>query len=158
MLVLEHGDDGAIGIVLNRDSAVTVADVFPEWNELVAPPEAVFVGGPVSTEAVIALARRRHAGIDGFVEVLDDLGTIDLADDPLDIGASLQSLRVFSGYSGWSAGQLEDELEQGAWFVVNLEPTDPFVDTPERLWRDVLRRQRGRIALFANWPEDATVN
>lgn len=158
VLMLEHGDDGGIGIVLNRTSEVTVADVFPEWHELVSPPEAVFVGGPVSTDAVIALARRRHLNVESFVQVLDDLGTVDLADDPLAIGASLQSLRIFSGYAGWSPGQLEAEITQGAWFVVNPDPNDPFVDNPDRLWRDVLRRQRGRLALFSNYPEDATVN
>jgi putative transcriptional regulator len=115
----------------------------------------------VSTDAVIALTRRRDATAgerEGFVQILDDLGTVDLAQDPLDIGASLEELRVFAGYAGWTPGQLEAELEQGAWFVVALEPGDPFVGSPEQLWRDVLRRQRGRLALFSNYPEDATVN
>jgi putative transcriptional regulator len=158
VLMLEHGDDGGLGIVLNRRSETAIDDVFPEWFEIVSPPDVVFVGGPVSTDAVIALARRRHAELAGFVQILDDLGTVDLADDPLDIGASLASLRVFAGYAGWSPGQLEAELEEGAWFVVASEPDDPFVGTPELLWRDVLRRQRGRLALFSNYPEDASVN
>ena len=158
VLMLEHGDDGGLGIVLNRRSETAIDDVFPEWFELVSPPDVVFVGGPVSTDAVIALARRRHAELRGFVQILDDLGTVDLADDPLDVGASLASLRVFAGYAGWSPGQLEAELEEGAWFVVASEPGDPFVGAPELLWRDVLRRQRGRLALFSNYPEDASVN
>jgi putative transcriptional regulator len=158
ILMLEHGDDGALGVVLNRPSETAVYDVFPEWRELVSPPDVVFAGGPVATDAVIALARRRGSGIEGFVEILDDLGTIDLADDPLEMGASLQTLRVFGGYAGWSPDQLEGEIEAGAWFVVTMRPEDPFVATPERLWRDVLRRQRGRIALFSTYPEDATVN
>ena len=160
VLMLEHGDDGALGVVLNRRSETTIGDVFPEWNEVVSPPEVVFAGGPVSTDAVIALARRRNATgeNEGFVQILDDLGSVDLAQDPLDIGASVESLRVFAGYAGWTPGQLEAELEQGAWFVVALEPGDPFVDSPEHLWRDVLRRQRGRLALFSNYPEDATAN
>lgn len=158
VLMVEHGDDGGLGIVLNRPSDTTVGDVFPEWHELVSPPEVVFSGGPVSTEAVIALARRRRRDIEGFVQILDDLGTIDLADDPLELGASLQALRVFAGYAGWAPGQLENELAEGGWFVVNLEPGDPFSAAPERLWRDILRRQRGRLALFSNYPEDATVN
>jgi putative transcriptional regulator len=158
VLMLEHGDDGGLGVVLNRRSETTVADVFPEWHELVSPPEFVFAGGPVSTDAVIALARRRDTELEGFVQILDDLGTVDLAEDPLRIGASLVTLRVFAGYAGWTPGQLEAELEQGAWFVVAMEPDDPFVGAPERLWRDVLRRQRGRLALFSNYPEDATVN
>jgi putative transcriptional regulator len=158
VLMLEHGDDGALGVVLNRRSETRLDDVFPEWRELASPPDSVFVGGPVATDAVIALARRRNQILEGFVQVLDDIGTIDLAEDPLDLGASLAALRVFAGYAGWSPGQLEAELEQGAWFVVASDPGDPFVDAPERLWRDVLRRQRGRLALFSNYPEDATVN
>ncbi|HEV7523386.1 MAG TPA: YqgE/AlgH family protein [Acidimicrobiia bacterium] len=158
VLMLEHGGDGGVGVVLNRRSEVTVADVFPEWNELVSPPETVFVGGPVSTDAVIALARRRGPDVEGFVQILDDIGTVDLAGDPLAVGAALASLRVFSGYAGWSPGQLEAEIAQGAWFAVNMERDDPFVADPDRLWRAVLRRQRGRLALFSNYPEDATVN
>jgi putative transcriptional regulator len=158
VLILEHGDEGGLGLVLNRGSETSLDDVFPEWRELASSPPVVFAGGPVSNDAVIALARRRFGDIEGFVEVVDGLGTIDLADDPLDIGASLASLRVFAGYAGWAPGQLEAELAQGAWFVVDLHPDDPFAGNPERLWRDVLRRQRGRLALFSNYPEDATVN
>jgi putative transcriptional regulator len=158
VLVLEHGDDGGLGIVLNRRSETTLDDVYPEWRAVVTPPECVFVGGPVSSDAVIALARRRHQQLEGFVQILDDLGTVDLADDPFDVGVALESLRVFAGYAGWAPGQLEAEVDQGAWFVVALDPSDPFVDAPEQLWRDVLRRQRGRIALFSNYPEDASVN
>ncbi len=158
VLMLEHGDDGGLGIVLNRRSETAIDDVFPEWRELVSPPGVVFAGGPVSTDAVIALARRRDVELEGFVQVLGDLGTIDLAEDPLRIGASLETLRVFAGYAGWTPGQLEAELDQGAWFVVALEQGDPFAGSPEHLWRDVLRRQRGRLALFSNYPEDATVN
>jgi len=65
---------------------------------------------------------------------------------------------VFVGYAGWAPGQLEAELEQGAWFVARLEREDPFVNTPELLWRDVLRRQDGRLAMFANFPEDPSIN
>jgi putative transcriptional regulator len=158
VLMLEHGDTGALGIVLNRPSDTSLHDVFPEWRELVSPPGVAFAGGPVATDAVIALARRRAEPIDGFTEILDDLGTINLADDPLDVSGSLQSLRVFAGYAGWAPFQLEAEMAQGAWFDVALQPYDPFAAAPERLWRDVLRRQRGRLSVFSTFPEDASVN
>ena len=160
VLVLEHGDDGGLGLVINRRSDTTLDDVFPEWRDLVAAPGVVFAGGPVATDAVIALARRRPGEHDDdkFVALFDDLGTVDLAEEPLDVGSSLTALRVFAGYAGWAPGQLEAEIDQGAWFVVTLQPGDPFAGIPERLWRDVLRRQRGEVALFANYPEDATVN
>jgi putative transcriptional regulator len=158
VLMLEHGESGALGIVLNRPSSTTLTDVFPEWHELVSPPGVAFAGGPVATDAVIALARRRATPLEGFTEILDDLGTINLADDPLGLGASLQSLRVFAGYAGWAPFQLEAEMAQGAWFDVALQPDDPFAASPERLWREVLRRQKGRLSLFSTFPEDATVN
>jgi putative transcriptional regulator len=158
VLMLEHGEEGALGIVLNRPSDTALHEVFPEWRELVSPPEVAFAGGPVATDAVIALARRRAEPVDGFTEIIDDLGTINLADDPDDVAASLRSLRVFAGYAGWAAEQLDAEIAQGAWFDVALQPDDPFAANPERLWRDVLRRQRGRLSVFSTFPEDASVN
>lgn len=158
VLMLEHGESGALGIVLNRPSDTTLSDVFPEWCDLVSPPGVAFAGGPVATDAVIALARRGAAPIDGFTEILDDLGTINLADDPVGIGDSVAALRVFAGYAGWAPHQLESEVEQGAWFDVALQPDDPFASMPERLWRDVLRRQRGRLSVFSTFPEDASIN
>jgi putative transcriptional regulator len=158
VLMLEHGVDGALGIVLNRPSDTDLDDVLPEWRPLAADPTVVFSGGPVSPDAVIALARGNGATIEGFVPVLGDLGTIDLALDPLDLGAPLDALRVFVGYAGWAPGQLEGELAQGGWFTAELDPNDPFVTTPENLWRAVLRRQRGKVAVFANFPDDPSNN
>jgi len=158
VLLLEHGDDGALGIVLNRPSDTHLDDVLPEWRVIASAPEVVFVGGPVSPEAVIALARGGYEGADGWVPLLAGLGTVDVGRDPLDLGVPLEDLRVFAGYAGWSPGQLEGELDQGGWFVVDVERDDPFTLEPERLWVDVLRRQRNRLAMFANYPEDATTN
>jgi putative transcriptional regulator len=116
---------------------------------------------------VIALARgaagdprecERDDTPEGWVPILDGLGTIDLGRDPLDMGMPIEALRVFVGYAGWGAGQLEGELEQDAWFVVDLAPGDPFVPAPDDLWRAVLRRQRGRVAMFAHYPADTAVN
>jgi len=67
-------------------------------------------------------------------------------------------LRIFAGYAGWSAGQLEGEIAEGAWYVLEAEPRDPFSDHPERLWREVLRRQRGELAFVANYPDDVSMN
>jgi putative transcriptional regulator len=158
VLMLEHGEAGALGIVLNRPSETPLDDVFPEWHALVSPPAVAFAGGPVATDAVIALARRAGPLVDGFTEIVDDLGTINLAGDPLDVGESLVSVRVFAGYAGWSPFQLEAEIAQGAWFDVALHPDDAFAPAPDRLWRDVLRRQRGRLSMFSTFPEDASVN
>jgi putative transcriptional regulator len=158
VLMLEHNADGALGIVLNRPSETALDDVLPEWRVAASAPPLVFVGGPVSPEAVIALGRGGREERDGWVPILDDLGTVDLGRDPLDLGVPLEQLRVFVGYAGWAANQLEAELEQHAWFVVDADGNDPFAADPERLWHDVLRRQRGRVAMFANYPENAEAN
>jgi putative transcriptional regulator len=158
VLMLEHGDDGALGIVLNRPSETTLDDVLPEWRVFASSPAVVFSGGPVSPEAVIALARAASDATEGWVPLIDDLGTVDLGRDPLDLGVPLGDLRVFVGYAGWAPGQLEGELDAHAWFVVNLARDDPFAPSPDRLWRDVLRRQRGETAMFAQFPDDASAN
>jgi len=158
VLLLEHGDEGALGLVLNRPSDTDLDDVLPEWRVLASDPAVVFTGGPVAPDAVIALARAEIARAEGFVEVVGDLGTVDLARDPLDLGAPLEAMRVFVGYAGWAPDQLERELDAGAWFVVDLDRGDPFSATPERLWRLVLRRQRGHLSVFASYPDDPASN
>lgn len=158
VLLLEHGAEGALGIVLNRPTDASLATVLPEWERYASEPGVVFSGGPVATEAVIALARGGNEGAPGWVSILDEIGTIDVGGDPLDLQFPLPALRIFVGYAGWSDGQLEAEIEQDAWFVVPTRRDDPFTGDPEHLWRDVLRRQRGKVAMFANHPEDPTVN
>jgi putative transcriptional regulator len=158
VLLLEHGDDGALGIVLNRPSETPLATVLPEWDEHATAPGVVFSGGPVAPEAVIALARGGTDASDGWMPFLGEVGTVDVGRDPTDLGPQLHALRIFVGYAGWSPGQLEVELEQEAWFVASVDSGDPFSPNPERLWRDVLRRQRGRVAMFANYPEDPETN
>jgi putative transcriptional regulator len=158
VLMLEHGDEGALGIILNRPTEATLSTVLPEWHAHASAPGVVFSGGPVAPEAVIALARGGGVSDTGWVPVLDDVGSVDVGLDPGDLGFPVEALRVFVGYAGWGPGQLEGELEEEAWFVVPTEASDPFAERPEDLWRDVLRRQRGRLAMFANFPPDPTAN
>lgn len=158
VLVLEHGDEGALGIVLNRPTATELDDALPEWKPYAARPAVVFVGGPVAPDAVIALARAPGAGGDGWVGLLGDLGTIDVGREPGDLAIDVTTMRVFVGYAGWAPGQLEGELAQGAWFVAGARPDDPFASDPSSLWRDVLRRQAGRVRMFAHFPADPSVN
>ncbi|MGZ4769395.1 MAG: YqgE/AlgH family protein, partial [Ilumatobacteraceae bacterium] len=62
------------------------------------------------------------------------------------------------GYAGWSSGQLDGELLAGAWMVFGAQRNDVFSESPEELWRDVLRRQPGRVAWVANAPDDLSMN
>ncbi len=159
VLLLEHNDGGALGVVLNRPSDTKLTDALPAWAVLAAAPAVVFTGGPVQPESAIGLALTSLGDEpDGFAPLLGGVGSVDLAREPDDVRPAPERLRVFAGYSGWGEGQLEGELVQSSWFVVDAEPDDAWTRQPSGLWRSVLRRQRGRIALFADSPTDPTTN
>jgi putative transcriptional regulator len=158
--LLEHTrSDGAIGVVINRPTSAPIADVLPGVAELVTPPAVVFDGGPVSPQTAIALANT-HPGADGagVAPVVAPLATVDLDADPALLAASLRTLRVFAGYAGWAAGQLEGEIAEGAWYVVDSLPADPFVADPDGLRAAVLRRQGWPLAAAAHSPLDPALN
>lgn len=159
VLVLEHGDDGALGVVLNRPSETVVGETLPDWSPVASSPNVVFVGGPVSPDAAIGLARADGSDdTGGWVPLFGHLGTIDLGRSPGDLRVDVQNLRVFAGYAGWSAGQLDGELESGGWFVVDAAPDDVFTSDPGGLWASVLRRQGGKLAMFAAAPPHPSLN
>lgn len=159
VLMLEHGEEGALGVILNRPTEVDVADPLPAWAPLAAGPPVVFAGGPVSQESAIGLARATSdEAVDGWAPVDGRLGTVDLSRAPDDIAVGFEAIRIFAGYSGWGAGQLEGELEVGAWIVADALPADALSDEPERLWATVLRRQGGKVAWLALYPPDASFN
>ena len=151
-LILEHGEHGALGVVLNRPSEIPVSDVLPDWCHIVTVPKVLFVGGPVQPNTVIAVARRTGADAPGWQRIAGPLGVLDLDADPTEVAADIDAVRVFAGYAGWGAGQLEAEVASGAWFVVQALPDDPFSIDPDALWRSVLRRQGGVFTTVAANP------
>jgi putative transcriptional regulator len=159
VLVLDHDDDGSLGVVLNRPTDLEVADVLPTWADLAAAPDVVFQGGPVAVDSALGVAVVPGDGEPlGWRQVAGRLGLVDLDAPPELLAAELGGLRIFAGYAGWSEGQLEGELGEGSWYVVDAEPGDAFTTDPEELWRSVLRRQRGDLALVATFPEDPSMN
>ena len=158
VLMLEHSDEGALGLTINRPIGMDVVDVLPAWSPFLAPPGAVFAGGPVQREMAVGLADRPTvAPADGWNPVLGGIGLIDLAVPPDEV-IGVERLRVFAGYAGWGAGQLELELALGSWFAVDAVGSDPFHPYPEGLWKAVLSRQPGTTAFYASYPEDRAAN
>lgn len=184
VLLLDHDEEGSLGVVLNRPTPVGVRDILEPWAALTGEPGVVFQGGPVSLDAALGVAvvpsgsdyadsgpgsvagsgsgpgsgLRGDDGPMGWRRVYGAIGLVDLEAPPELLAAELGSLRIFAGYAGWGAGQLEDELSEGAWYVVESEPGDVSSPDPERLWRSVLRRQRSELAMVATYPDDASLN
>ncbi len=159
VLVLEHGEDGAVGLVLNRPSDTEAAVAVPGWDLVAAAPAVVFVGGPVVPAGALALGEVSDPeGAEGWTSVLGRVGLVDLARAAEGSPPDVERARLFAGHAGWSAGQLEGEIAAGGWFVVDGEPDDAFASRPGELWRAVLARQHGRLAWFANCPPEPSVN
>jgi putative transcriptional regulator len=160
VLVLEHSAGaGALGVVINRPMTLTVDDVIPAAAALVAPPAVLFDGGPVAPTTAIAVGIPAPGRVSGpWAPSAPPFVTVDLDAPPAELGGSLRRLRVFAGYAGWSAGQLEAEIGAGAWYVVDTLPDDPFTADADLLWRSVLRRQGWPLAAVATFPIDPTLN
>ena len=156
VLIGEHNEEGALGVVLNRPTPVTVRDAVPPLATLVPENEPLFVGGPVQPESAVVIAEfddPERAGL----PVMGSIGFLIGDVDPGDV-VGLRRARVFAGYSGWGPGQLEAELEEAAWIVEPARPADVFASDPEALWVEVVRRRGGEAALLATLPFDPSSN
>lgn len=154
VLIADHGDDGAMGVILNRPSGMTVSDAAPDLEPLVGPDAPIFAGGPVQPSSGVVLAEVAEADEPIFDDVVLVPGLGELA-DVID-GAG--SIRVFAGYAGWGPGQLEGELEREDWFTDPARVADVFAEDPEELWGAVLERKGGQFALLARMPDDPSLN
>jgi putative transcriptional regulator len=151
VLVIEHTPEGAMGVVLNRESETRVADAVPQLAGLASEGDLVRIGGPVSPDSVVALGEFTDVSEAGM-HVVGALGTLD-PESPND---SLARMRVYAGYAGWGAGQLDGELEQEAWVVAPAKPEDPFSE--DDIWSRALERRGGAYRLLATMPPDPSQN
>jgi putative transcriptional regulator len=170
LLVLDCDDQGALGVVLNEISQTRLDAVLPEWVGAVSKPQLLFHGGPVSPNGAICLASvanddEEPPGWRPLFTLADSAGRGPIRvgllhlDTPIEIVAgAYRDMRIFAGYSGWAAGQLQAEIAEGMWHVIQADYTDIFGAEPLDLWRRVLRRQPSALALFSTWVEDPDLN
>jgi putative transcriptional regulator len=162
VLVLHHDEDGAHGLVLNEPLDAEVSAVLPDWQPHVTAPGRLFQGGPVGLDTAMGLVSVPGAGsgeeLLGISLLFGGLGLVDLDAPPPVVTPELAALRIFVGYAGWSAGQLDTELADGGWYVVPCEPRDPFQEDTSTLWRDVLVRQRNTLSLVATHTDHPEMN
>jgi putative transcriptional regulator len=157
VLVGVHNGEGAMGVVLNRPSQVTVAEAAPQLEAVVADSDRVYVGGPVHPSSVVFLAEFLDPEPAGLL-VFGRIGFPAPDAEVEELSHATERTRVFAGFAGWGEGQLEAELEQGDWIAHAALPEDVFTDVPEQLWSGVLTRMGGSYALVARMPPDPSLN
>ena len=158
VLLLEHGEEGALGLVLNRATEMPVGDPLPGWQSYAAEPAVVFVGGPVQRSSAICLGRSDSpTRSPGWAPVFDRIGTVDLNEVPADV-PGVARVRVFAGHAGWGPLQLEDEMDEGAWVVCDASAADVLDPDPDLLWDRVVERQPGVVPLLTRFPPDPDLN
>ena len=160
--VVEHNDGGTLGVVLNRPSETAVYNVLPQWAQLATKPKTMFIGGPVKRDAALCLATLRvgvdHSAVAGLRHIQGRMVMVDLDADPATIAPMVEGVRIFAGYSGWTIGQLEGEIERDDWIVLSALPSDVLVEPQVDLWARVLRRQPMPLAMLATHPIDLSRN
>ena len=156
VFITEHNEEGAMGIVLNRPSDTSVESVVSELAEITGG-EPIYVGGPVQPQALVLLAEFANPEAAAWI-VAADVGLASADVDLDELAASVRRGRVYAGYSGWGAGQLEAEMEVDSWIVEPPLPAELFPDDPATLWSDVLARKGGQYSLIARMPADPSQN
>ncbi|WP_224400087.1 YqgE/AlgH family protein [Corynebacterium poyangense] len=156
VILIEHDVYGSFGVTLSERSETAVHEVMPDWVELIAPPQAIYVGGPVEQQAVVGLGVTHPevtiAEHPELTRLANRLVHINLNAEPQKLRSLVAGMRLFAGYCSWSPGQLQEEIERGDWFVTPALPSD--VTTPGRvdLWGEVMRRQAQPLPLFSTFP------
>lgn len=157
VLVIEHTDDGALGLILNRPSETTVGEAVAQLEQLVDLGDQLYIGGPVQPSAVIVLAEFEDAS-DAALIAFADIGVLGTGSQLEELGVEVRAGRAFVGHSGWGPGQLDSEIERGDWILEPAQRADAFPAEPRELWAKVLTRKGGSYALIARMPADPSVN
>ena len=156
VLMLEHGPEGSLGVILNRPSLAALDLALPDWAVGLDCATQVFSGGPVQPDAVLALAPVSEPWA-GSTRVTEGIAMLDLEADVGSGQFDASTVRYYIGYSGWSPGQLRFELEEGAWWTFDATNDDLSLE-PSNCWSQVLARQRSAARLLATHPDHSFLN
>jgi putative transcriptional regulator len=157
VLICQHSEEGALGLVLNRRGELVIGDVAPELAELVGEEAVIDSGGPVQPDALLVLGEFEDASYAGLA-IVGAVGLVGDGSEIADLVGVTRRTRAFAGYAGWGPGQLDAELERDDWFVAPAGVDDIFDPDADELWRRVLERKGGHFALVARMPIDPSVN
>jgi len=157
VLIAAHSDEGALGLVLNRPLTTPLLEIAPVLERLAEPGAVLHQGGPVAPDSAVLLAEFADPSLAALL-IFGDIGLPSAKCELADLENGVRRARVFAGHSGWGPGQLDDELEEEAWFVGQLAPDELWLADSSALWANALIRKGGTYALLARMPEDPSVN
>jgi len=158
LLICQHDEAGAFGLMINRPTGNKVGDALTANLPEPLKTQELFFGGPVQPQALSYL----HA--DDFLpnaNVMMNLNLDHSLENLVDLGDSFsktQQIRVFAGYAGWSAGQLDDEMARDTWLTHPASLELVFDSNPQKLWGFLLRKKGWKYRLIAQQPEDLSLN
>jgi putative transcriptional regulator len=157
ILLCEHGESGTVGFILNRSTELTLGDLLPE---LYTPSLTIYQGGPVQMDT-LHMVHRIPLSLGGN-RIADDIywgGSYEALQEVVENSAySPDDMRLYVGYSGWSEGQLEKEMEEGSWLVTDATPHLLFDTKPEDIWKEAIRQLGKEYAFLANMPLNPQLN
>jgi putative transcriptional regulator len=158
VLLCEHNEEGSFGFVLNKPAIVNVSEVMDDLKNF---EHKIFVGGPVQQDTLHFI--HRHAEIEGGVEIASGIFWGGNFENILFLTDTQQlnpeQIKFFLGYSGWSPGQLEEELKEDSWIVCDFVTEELMFGTkPAAMWRTALGNMGGRFSVYANYPVDPNLN
>lgn len=158
VLVQHNEEDGSLGFVLTRPAPMMLEDVIDGFEGFEAP---LFVGGPVQMDTLHYLHSVGHL-LPGSVEVVPGLfwgGDFDVLKELVNLKqVKPEQFKFFLGYSGWSVGQLADELKENSWIIHRAKPKHVFNTLADDLWKKVLHEKGGEFSMMVNFPEDPILN
>jgi len=160
VLLCEAGEDGSMGLVVNRPTPLRLSEALPEQDILQGSDVPVYMGGPVQTDRILIL-NRGGSPVEGFLPIFSEIalgGTLEALKEAATGLGITGEFRPYRGYAGWGPGQLEDEIDEGAWLVLPGDPDAVFTRHPERLWQEIMGRTGGMLGIYASMPPDPTVN
>lgn len=157
VLIAQHDESGAMGVILNRPSEASVGDLAPALTGLAGLDDTVYMGGPVEKNSLIVLAQFDEPDAAALM-VIGDIGFVAVQSDIDEVSAGTRRARAFAGHSGWAPGQLEMEMARDDWITEPASYDDVFAPRADELWQAVLQRKGGSFALMARMPFDPSLN
>ena len=160
VLLCEHGDEGALGVVVNRPTAMSVSEALPQVPILEGQRHVLFSGGPVQPNQVMMLYRLEQLPENSH-HVFDGVclgGDAGLVDRILTTSPGREAFRAYIGYSGWGPGQLESEMQTGSWIPLPADPNIVFEKEPRLIWPDIVSTLGDDFKLYADMPFDPSLN